>query len=47
MLGLYKVSVGNPKGKRPLGRPGNRWEGNINMYLRGIVWSAMDWIYLA
>jgi hypothetical protein len=38
--------VGKPKGKRPLGRSRCRWEDNIKMDLRGIVWGGMDWIYL-
>jgi hypothetical protein len=39
--------VGKPEGKNPLGRPRHRWEDNIKMYLRGIVWGGMDWIHLA
>jgi hypothetical protein len=39
--------MGKPEGKRPLGRPGCRWDGNINMTLREIRWGAMHWIYLA
>jgi hypothetical protein len=38
---------GKPEGKRPLGRPGRRWEDNIKMDLRYIEWSDMDWINLA
>jgi hypothetical protein len=34
--GVYRVSVGRPKGKRPLGRPRRRWEDNIKMDLREI-----------
>jgi hypothetical protein len=34
--GVYRVLVGRPKGKRPLGRPGHRWEDNIKMDLRDI-----------
>jgi hypothetical protein len=34
--GVYKVSVGRPEGKRPLGRPRHRWEDNIKMDVRGI-----------
>jgi hypothetical protein len=41
----YRVSVGNPEGKRPLGR--RRWVDNIKMDLREIRWDGMDWIYLA
>jgi hypothetical protein len=32
--GVYRVLVGRPKGKRPLGRPRRRWEDNIKMDLR-------------
>jgi hypothetical protein len=34
--GVYRVLVGRPEGKRPLGRPRRRWEGNIKMDLREI-----------
>jgi hypothetical protein len=34
MRSAYKMKVGNPEGKRPLGRPRRRWEGNIRMDLR-------------
>jgi hypothetical protein len=34
--GFYRVLVGRPKGKRPLGRPRYRWEDNIKMDLREI-----------
>jgi hypothetical protein len=44
---LYKVLVGKPKGKRPLGRPRRRWEDGVRMDLREIgVW-RVDWIRLA
>jgi hypothetical protein len=42
----YKILVGKPEGKRPLGRPGRRWV-NIKMNLREIGWDGMDWIDLA
>jgi len=32
--GVYKVLVGKPEGKRPLGRPRNRWEDNIRMIVK-------------
>jgi hypothetical protein len=34
--GSYRVLVGRPEGKRPLGRPRSMWEDNINMGLREI-----------
>jgi hypothetical protein len=41
----YRISVGNPEGKRPLGRPRRRWV--IKMDLRERGWDGMDWIDLA
>jgi hypothetical protein len=38
--GAYKVLVGKPEGRRPLGRPRHRWEDNIEMGLREIGWGA-------
>jgi hypothetical protein len=43
----YRVLVGKPEGKRSLRRPRRRWENNIKMELREIVWGGMDWIHLA
>jgi hypothetical protein len=40
----YKMLVGSPEGKRPLGRPRRRREDNIKMDLREIGWGGMDWI---
>jgi hypothetical protein len=34
--GVYRVLVGKPEGKRPLGRPGRRWEDNIKMDLQEV-----------
>jgi hypothetical protein len=44
---LYKVLVGNPERKRPLGRPRRRWEDGIRMDLREIGLGSVDWIRLA
>jgi hypothetical protein len=44
---LYKVLVGEPEGKRPLGRPRRRWEDGIRMDLREIGLGGVDWIRLA
>jgi hypothetical protein len=45
---LYKVLVGKPKGKRPLGRPRRRWEDGIRINLREIgLGGVVDWIRLA
>jgi hypothetical protein len=38
----YRILVGKPEGKIPLGRPRRRWEDNIKMYLREIGWDGMD-----
>jgi hypothetical protein len=39
--GAYKILVGRPEGRRPLGRPRRRWEDNIKMDLREIrVWGC-------
>jgi hypothetical protein len=43
----YRILVGKPEGKRPLGRPRRRWEDNIRMDLREMGWGGMDWIDLA
>jgi hypothetical protein len=38
----YRILVGKPEGKRPLGRPIRRWMDNIKMDLREIVWDGVD-----
>jgi hypothetical protein len=43
----YSVLVGKPEGRRPLGRPEHRWEDNIKMDIREVVWVGMDWIDVA
>jgi hypothetical protein len=43
----YRILVGKPKGKRPLGRPRRRWVNNIKMDFREIGWDGMDLIELA
>jgi hypothetical protein len=43
----YRILVGKPEGKRPLGRQRRRWVDNIKMDLREIGWVGMDWIDLA
>jgi hypothetical protein len=46
---VYKVVVGKPEGKRPLGRPRRRWGNGIRVDLReiGWRWGGMEWIHLA
>jgi hypothetical protein len=43
----YRILVGKPEGKRPLGRRRRRWVDNIKLDLREIEWDDMDWIELA
>jgi hypothetical protein len=45
--GVYRVLVGKPEGKRPLGRPRRRWEDNIRMDLQDVGCGCEDWIRLA
>jgi len=45
--GVYRVFVGKPEGKRPLGRPRRRWENNIKIDLQEVGCGGMDWIELA
>jgi hypothetical protein len=44
---LYKVLVGKPEGKRPLGRLRHRWKDEIRMDLMEIGWGSVEWIQLA
>ena len=44
--GVHKVLVGNPEGKRPLGRPRRRWEDNIKMDLEEVGRGCRDWMEL-
>ena len=46
---VYRVLVGKPEGKRPLGRPGLRWEDNIKIDLQELgcgVWTRSSWLGL-
>jgi hypothetical protein len=45
--GVYRVLVGRPEDKRPLGRPGRRWEDNIKLDLRETGIDGANWIRLA
>jgi hypothetical protein len=45
--GVYRVLVGKPEGKRPLGRPRSRWEDNVRMELQEVGCGCEDWIGLA
>jgi hypothetical protein len=43
----YRLLVGKPEGKCPLGRPRRGWVYNIRMYLGEVGWGDVDWIGLA
>jgi hypothetical protein len=45
--GVYRVLLGEPEGKRQLGRPRPIWEDNIRMDLQEVGCGGMDWIELA
>jgi hypothetical protein len=44
---VYRVLMGKPERKRPLGRPRHRWKDGIRMDLREIGWGSVEWIQLA
>jgi hypothetical protein len=46
-MNVYRVLIGKPEGKRPLGRPRRRWEDGIRMDLRESGCGGVDWIQLA
>jgi hypothetical protein len=46
-MSVYRMLVGKPEGKRPLGRLRRRWVDNMKINLREIRWDGMDWIDLA
>jgi hypothetical protein len=45
--GVYRVMVGRPEGKRPLGRPRRRWEDSIKMDLQEVGRRCGDWMEVA
>jgi hypothetical protein len=45
--GAYRILVGRPEGRRPLGRRRCRWEDTIKMDLQDVGWVGMDWIELS
>jgi hypothetical protein len=45
--GVYRILVGRPEGRRPLGRPRRRCEDNIKMDLGEVEWVGINWIELA
>jgi hypothetical protein len=45
--GVYRVLVGEPERKRPLGRPRRRWDDNVKMDLKEVgcgVWTGWSWL---
>jgi hypothetical protein len=45
--GVYRVLVGKPEVRRPLGRPRRRWEDNIKMDLQEVecgIWAGLSWL---
>jgi len=44
--GVYRVLVGKPEGKRPLGRPRHRWEDNTKMDLQEVGCGGVEWVKL-
>jgi hypothetical protein len=46
-MGVYRVLVGRPEGKKPLGRPKRRWKDNIKMFfqeVRWVTWTGFIWL---
>jgi hypothetical protein len=46
-MGEFNILVGRPEGRKPLGKPRQRWEDNITMDLRELGFGDVDWIHLA
>jgi hypothetical protein len=46
MKNIYTILVAKYEGKRSLGRPRHKWEGNVRIGLREVGWEIVDWIYL-
>ena len=44
--GVYRVLLGKPEGKRPLGRPRHRWDNKIKIDLQEVGYGGLDWIEL-
>ena len=45
--GVYRILVGKPEGKKPLGRPRHKWEDNIKMDIQEMGGDCGDWMELA
>jgi hypothetical protein len=46
-INAYRIFIGKPEGRRPLGGPRRRWVNNIKMDLREREWDGVDWIDMA
>jgi hypothetical protein len=46
-MNAYRILVGKPEGKRPLGRPRCRWVDSVTKDLREIGWDGVDWMDIA
>jgi hypothetical protein len=46
MRNEWKMLVGKPERKRPLGRPRRRWKDNIGMNVKEVVWEDVNWKHL-
>jgi hypothetical protein len=42
--GVYRILVGKPEGRKPLGRPRRRWEDNTEMNLKELRYAVMGWL---
>jgi predicted membrane protein len=45
-MAAKRILMGNPEGRRLLGRPRRSWVGNIKMDLRELGWDDIDWIHV-
>jgi len=45
--GVYRILLGKPEGKRPIGKPWRRWKDNIKTDLQEVGCRGMEWIQLA
>jgi len=46
-IGVYRVLIGNPEGKKPPGKPRRIWDDNIKLYLKEVRWGAwtgLNWL---
>jgi hypothetical protein len=46
-IGMYRILIRKPEGKRPVGRPSSKWVDNTEMDVSERGWGGMDWMDLA